>query len=116
DAAAATVLALEHEGPAIYNIVDDDPAPVRQWRAGLAHALPRGPAAPAPPALARTTARRQGSGCDGHRGGRRLEHEGQARARLEAALSELAGGLSGGLRALARIEGAGERGACADRG
>lgn len=25
DAAAATVLALEHEGPAIYNIVDDDP-------------------------------------------------------------------------------------------
>jgi 2-alkyl-3-oxoalkanoate reductase len=31
DAAAATVLALEHEGPAIYNIVDDDPAPVREW-------------------------------------------------------------------------------------
>jgi nucleoside-diphosphate-sugar epimerase len=27
DAAAATVLALEHDGPAIYNIVDDDPAP-----------------------------------------------------------------------------------------
>ena len=31
DAATATVLALEHEGPAIYNIVDDDPAPVREW-------------------------------------------------------------------------------------
>jgi nucleoside-diphosphate-sugar epimerase len=29
DAAAATVLALEHEGPAIYNIVDDEPAPTR---------------------------------------------------------------------------------------
>jgi nucleoside-diphosphate-sugar epimerase len=28
DAAAATVLALEHDGPAIYNIVDDEPAPV----------------------------------------------------------------------------------------
>jgi nucleoside-diphosphate-sugar epimerase len=27
DAAAATVLALEHDGPAIYNIVDDEPAP-----------------------------------------------------------------------------------------
>ena len=27
DAAAATVLALEHDGPAVYNIVDDDPAP-----------------------------------------------------------------------------------------
>jgi 2-alkyl-3-oxoalkanoate reductase len=31
DAAAATVLALEHDGPAIYNIVDDEPAPVREW-------------------------------------------------------------------------------------
>ena len=31
DAAAATVLALEKEGPAIYNIVDDDPAPARMW-------------------------------------------------------------------------------------
>jgi 2-alkyl-3-oxoalkanoate reductase len=39
DAAAATVLALEHEGPAIYNIVDDDPAPVREWLPALAEAL-----------------------------------------------------------------------------
>jgi 2-alkyl-3-oxoalkanoate reductase len=31
DAAAATVLALDHDGPAIYNIVDDDPAPARVW-------------------------------------------------------------------------------------
>jgi len=31
DAAAATVLALEHEGPAIYHIVDDEPAPMREW-------------------------------------------------------------------------------------
>jgi nucleoside-diphosphate-sugar epimerase len=31
DAAAATVLVLEHDGPAIYNIVDDEPAPVREW-------------------------------------------------------------------------------------
>ncbi len=29
DAAAATVLALDHDGPAIYNIVDDEPAPIR---------------------------------------------------------------------------------------
>ncbi len=36
DAAAATVLALEHAGPAIYNIVDDEPAPVRQWLPELA--------------------------------------------------------------------------------
>src|ERR687892_1633885 len=31
DAAAATVLALDHDGPAIYNVVDDEPAPVREW-------------------------------------------------------------------------------------
>jgi nucleoside-diphosphate-sugar epimerase len=39
DAAAATVLALEHDGPAIYNIVDDEPAPVREWLPVLANAL-----------------------------------------------------------------------------
>jgi nucleoside-diphosphate-sugar epimerase len=31
DCARATVLALEHEGPAVYNIVDDEPAPAREW-------------------------------------------------------------------------------------
>src|SRR5919109_318679 len=39
DAASATVLALEHDGPAIYNIVDDEPAPVRDWLPVLANAL-----------------------------------------------------------------------------
>jgi 2-alkyl-3-oxoalkanoate reductase len=39
DAAAATVLALEHDGPAIYNIVDDEPALVRDWLPVLAEAL-----------------------------------------------------------------------------
>jgi 2-alkyl-3-oxoalkanoate reductase len=39
DAAAATVLALEHDGPALYNIVDDEPAPVREWLPVLAKAL-----------------------------------------------------------------------------
>jgi nucleoside-diphosphate-sugar epimerase len=39
DAAAATVLALKHVGPAIYNIVDDDPAPVHEWLPLLAQAL-----------------------------------------------------------------------------
>jgi nucleoside-diphosphate-sugar epimerase len=39
DAAAATVLALEHDGPAIYNIVDDEPAPVREWLPVLANVL-----------------------------------------------------------------------------
>jgi 2-alkyl-3-oxoalkanoate reductase len=39
DAAAATVLALEHDGPDIYAIVDDDPAPVREWLPVLAESL-----------------------------------------------------------------------------
>jgi nucleoside-diphosphate-sugar epimerase len=39
DAAAATVLALEHDGPAVYNVVDDDAAPVREWLPVLAEAL-----------------------------------------------------------------------------
>jgi nucleoside-diphosphate-sugar epimerase len=39
DAAAATVLALEQDGPAIYNIVDEEPAPVREWLPVLAQAL-----------------------------------------------------------------------------
>jgi nucleoside-diphosphate-sugar epimerase len=39
DAAAATVLALEQDGPAIYNIVDEEPAPVSEWLPVLAEAL-----------------------------------------------------------------------------
>jgi nucleoside-diphosphate-sugar epimerase len=39
DAAAATVAAVEHGQPGIYNIVDDEPAPVREWLPALASAL-----------------------------------------------------------------------------
>ena len=39
DAAAATVLALDAEGPAIYNITDDEPAPMREWLPVLAAAV-----------------------------------------------------------------------------
>jgi nucleoside-diphosphate-sugar epimerase len=39
DAAAATVLALGHDGPAVYNIVDDEPAPCRVWLPELAKAV-----------------------------------------------------------------------------
>lgn len=31
DAAAATVAALDHGSPGAYNVVDDDPAPMREW-------------------------------------------------------------------------------------
>jgi nucleoside-diphosphate-sugar epimerase len=39
DAAAAAVAALDAEGPAIYNITDDEPAPMRDWLPALARAL-----------------------------------------------------------------------------
>jgi 2-alkyl-3-oxoalkanoate reductase len=39
DAAAATALAVERGQPGIYNVVDDDPAPVREWLPVLASAL-----------------------------------------------------------------------------
>jgi nucleoside-diphosphate-sugar epimerase len=56
DGAAATVLALEHEGPAIYNIVDDEPAPVREWLPVLAEALGAKPPRRFPKWLARLVA------------------------------------------------------------
>jgi nucleoside-diphosphate-sugar epimerase len=56
DGAAATVLALDHDGPAIYNIVDDDPAPVRDWLPVLARALGARPPRHVPAWLARLVA------------------------------------------------------------
>jgi 2-alkyl-3-oxoalkanoate reductase len=56
DAAAATVLALEHDGPGIFNVVDDEPAPVREWLPVLAEALGAGPPRRFPRWLARLIA------------------------------------------------------------
>jgi len=39
DAAAATVAAVERGRPGIYNVVDDDPAPMRDWAPAYAEAL-----------------------------------------------------------------------------
>jgi len=39
DAASATVAAVDHGGPGIYNVVDDEPAPVREWLPFLAEQL-----------------------------------------------------------------------------
>ena len=53
DAAAATVLALEHERPGLYNVVDDEPAPVREWLPVLASVLGAKPPRRLPAWLAR---------------------------------------------------------------
>jgi nucleoside-diphosphate-sugar epimerase len=56
DAAAATVLALERGEPGIYNVVDDEPAPVREWLPALAAAIGAKPPPRVPRWLARLLA------------------------------------------------------------
>jgi 2-alkyl-3-oxoalkanoate reductase len=53
DAAAATVLALKHDGPGVYNIVDDEPAPTREWLPELAKVVGAKPPQRFPRFLAR---------------------------------------------------------------
>jgi nucleoside-diphosphate-sugar epimerase len=56
DAAAATAVAVERGHPGIYNIVDDEPAPVREWLPALASALEAKPPRRIPRWLARLAA------------------------------------------------------------
>jgi nucleoside-diphosphate-sugar epimerase len=56
DAASATVLALERGASGIYNIVDDDPTPVREWLPALAAVIGAKPPRRVPLWLARLVA------------------------------------------------------------
>jgi 2-alkyl-3-oxoalkanoate reductase len=56
DAAAATAIAVERGRPGIYNVVDDDPAPVREWLPVLASALDAKPPRRVPRWLGRLAA------------------------------------------------------------
>jgi nucleoside-diphosphate-sugar epimerase len=56
DAATATVLALTRDGAGLYNIVDDDPAPMSEWLPALAAALGAKPPRRVPLWLARLIA------------------------------------------------------------
>ena len=56
DAASATVLALEKGATGIYNIVDDEPAPVREWLPYLAEVLGAKPPRHFPAWMARLVA------------------------------------------------------------
>ena len=53
EAASATVAALERGAPELYNVVDDDPAPVSEWLPALADALGARPPRRVPAWLAR---------------------------------------------------------------
>ena len=56
DAAAATVLSLEHDQAGVYHIVDDEPAPMREWLPVLAEILGAKPPRHVPRWLARLIA------------------------------------------------------------
>ena len=56
DAAAATVRAVESEVTGVYNVVDDDPAPVRVWLPAVAEAIGAPPPRRVPRWLARIVA------------------------------------------------------------
>ena len=56
DAATATAIAVERGRPGVYNVVDDDPAPVREWLPVLARALDAKPPRRVPRWLGRLAA------------------------------------------------------------
>jgi nucleoside-diphosphate-sugar epimerase len=57
DAAAATMAALERGAPGVYNVVDDEPAPMHDWLPGFAEALGGPPPRRVPLWLAKIFAR-----------------------------------------------------------
>ncbi|GIK77892.1 MAG: NAD(P)-dependent oxidoreductase [Thermoleophilia bacterium] len=60
DAASATAAAIEGGDPGIYNVVDDDPAPVREWLPYLARVLGAKPPRHLPAWVGRLTAGEHG--------------------------------------------------------
>ena len=98
DAAAATVLALDHDGPALYNIVNDEPAPAGEWLPVLADVLGAKPPRHIP-ALGGPAHHRRRRGAGSHPVPRRLERQGPAGTRLDAPLPQLAAGLRRLIRA-----------------
>jgi nucleoside-diphosphate-sugar epimerase len=62
DAAGATVAALEHGAAGIYNVTDDDPAPISEWLPAYAEAIGARPPRRVPAFLARLVAGREAAG------------------------------------------------------
>ena len=78
--------------PGVYNIVDDDPAPVSEWLPELARVVGAKPPR-ARAGVGRTAAHRRARRVADDQDPRVVEREGQARARVGAAVPELAGGV-----------------------
>jgi nucleoside-diphosphate-sugar epimerase len=79
DAARATALAVEHGPAGIYNVVDDDPAPLRDWLPAYAEALGAKPPRRAPRLLVRLSAGRYAAE-------HATEHRGASNARAKREL------------------------------
>jgi nucleoside-diphosphate-sugar epimerase len=79
DAALATALAVEHGAAGIYNVVDDDPAPLREWLPVYAEALGAKPPRRAPRLLVRLSAGRYAAEYS-------TEHRGASNARAKEEL------------------------------
>ena len=94
DAASATVLAVEQKAKGVFNIVDDEPAPVSEWLPYLAECAGAKPPRRVPSVAGPAAGRRDGGGHD-DRGAWLLQRQGQAGARLGAALSVVAAGFQG---------------------
>ena len=88
--------AVEHGNRGVYNVVDDDPAPVAEWLPALAQTL--GAKKPVRvPRFRRAAVRRGGRRRDDDRTSRRLQCQGQARARVAPDAPELAAGVRSGM-------------------
>ena len=88
DAADATVAAVERGAPGVYNVTDDEPAPMTRVGAGLRGGRGREAPLRVPVWLARLVAGKEVQ--LRARAARRLEREGEARARLGAGPPKLA--------------------------
>jgi nucleoside-diphosphate-sugar epimerase len=68
DAASATIAALEDGAPGVYNVVDDDPAPMREWLPSFADAVGARPPRRVPLFLARLAGGEQAAWATSMRG------------------------------------------------
>ena len=114
DAASATVLAVEQQATGVFNIVDDEPAPASEWLPYLAACAGAKPPMRVPEVAGPAAGRGRG-GDDDDRGPRLLQRQGQARARLAAALPVLAAGLQGGAGVTRRPRSSRSCGRCCSR-
>ena len=62
DAAAATLAAVERGGPGIYNVTDDEPAPMSEWLPAFAESHRREAAPAGPRWIARLVAGKEAAG------------------------------------------------------